>query len=108
MAISRWTKRSLVIVGSTIVILVILVLALPFIIDVDRFRPQIEAQLKSALGRQVNIGRLSLSILSGGASAQKVIIADDPAFSTDPFVVAKSLDISVAWWPLISSRSVRI
>src|SRR5947207_1003511 len=105
---SSTKKRALVIGVSIIGVLVILVLALPFIIDVDHFRPQIEAQLKSSLGRQVMIGRLNLSVLAGGISAEKVIIADDPVFSNDPFVVAKSLDIGLEWWPLISSRAIRI
>jgi AsmA protein len=109
MAISNPKKRrTLMIVASILGVLVLLVLALPFLIDVDHFRPQVETQLKHSLGRDVNIGRLSLSILGGGVSAQKVIIGDDPDFSKDPFIVAKSLNIGVEWWPLISSRAMHI
>lgn len=108
MAVSNPKKRALLIVGSIIGVLVLLVLALPFVVDVDRFRPRIEAQLKTSLGRDVSIGRLNLSILAGGISAQKVMIGDDPSFSKNPFIVAKSLDIGIEWWPLISSRAIRI
>src|SRR5215472_10598913 len=94
-------RRALLIVLASIIgVLVLLVLALPFVIDVDRFRPRIEAQLKNSLGRDVNIGKLSLSIIGGGVSADKVVIGDDPSFSKDPFIVAQSLNIGIEWLPL--------
>src|SRR5438067_2371177 len=109
MAVSNPKKRrTMLIVASIVGVLVLLALAVPFVIDIDRFRPRIEAQLKSSLGRDVNIGRLTLSILGGGISAQKVIIGDDPGFSKDPFIVAQSLNIGIEWWPLVSSRAIRI
>src|SRR5689334_7600286 len=101
-------SRTLLIVGSIVGVLVLLVLALPFVIDVDHFRPEIEARLKSSLGRDVSIGKLNLSIVGGGVSADKVIIGDDPEFSKDPFIVAKSLDIGVEWLPLITSRAIHV
>src|SRR5262249_25882449 len=66
------------------------------------------AQLKTSLGRDVNIGKLSLSIIGGGVSADKVVIGDDPSFSKDPFIVAKSLNIGIEWLPLISSRAIHV
>jgi AsmA protein len=101
-------RRTLLIVASILGVLMLLILALPFLIDAEHFRPQIEAQLKNSLGRDVNIGSLSLSILRGGISAHKVIIGDDPSFSKDPFIVTKSLEIGVELWPLISSRAIHI
>lgn len=101
-------SRTLLIVGSIVGVLVLLVLALPFVIDVDHFRPEIEARLKSSLGRDISIGKLNLSIVGGGVSADKVVIGDDPEFSKDPFVVAKSLTIGVEWLPLITSRAVHV
>jgi AsmA protein len=51
--------------------------------------------LTAALGRQVKVGNLSLSLLSGGVTADNISIADDPAFSKTPFVQAKSLNVGV-------------
>ncbi len=45
--------------------------------------------------RQVKMGDLSLSIFSGSVSADNISIADDPAFSKEPFVTAKSLKVGV-------------
>jgi len=58
-------KRALKIIGIIFVIVIVIVIALPFVIDVNTFRPQIESELSSALGRQVKVGNLKLSILSG-------------------------------------------
>src|SRR5262249_818158 len=62
----------------------------------------------NALGRQVKVGDLSLSILSGTVGVQDISIADDPAFSKSPFVTAKSLKVGVELMPLIFSKELNI
>jgi AsmA protein len=101
-------KRPVKIVGIIVAVLLVVVVALPFILDVNTFRPRIEAELSSALGREVKIGNLKLSILSGGVSADHLSIADDPAFSKTPFVRAKGLNVGVQMIPLIFSKSLQI
>ena len=101
-------KSILKIVGVVIALLIVAVVALPFLISVNRFRPQIESQLTGALGRQVSVGNLSLSILSGSVVADDITIADDPAFSKSPFVTAKSLKVGVELMPLIFSKQLNV
>ena len=60
------------------------------------------------LGRQVKVGNLSLSMLSGSVSADNISIADDPAFSKEPFVTAKSFQAGVEIMPLIFSRTLHV
>jgi AsmA protein len=60
------------------------------------------------LGRQVTVGDLSLSILSGSVGAENIAIADDPAFSKSPFVAAKSLKVGVELLPLIFSKQINV
>jgi AsmA protein len=100
----KWLR----IVGILVGILILAALALPFIIDANRFRPILEERLTGALGRDVKIGDLKLSLFSGGASASDVTIADDPAFSKDPFVRAQALAVGVELWPLIFSRQLKV
>ena len=79
---STLMKRKIVLGGACIVgVIVLALVALPFLISVDRFRPQIQDKLTDALGRPVSIGHLSLSILGGDLSAENISIGDDPAFS---------------------------
>ena len=101
-------KKVLVVIGVIIVVLVVIVVAVPFFIDANQFRPRIETQLTDALGRQVKIGNLSLKLWRGQLGADNISIADDPAFSHNPFVQAKALDISVEIMPLIFNRAVHV
>ncbi len=89
-------------------LLVAIVAALPFLIDADRFRPQVESRLSEALGRRVRMGAIRLSLLSGRLAVEGLEIGEDPAFGTAPFVTARSLKIGVRMRPLLFSRQVRI
>jgi len=100
----RWVR----IAGIAIGVLLLLLIALPFLIDVNSFRPKIEAQASSALGREVKLGDLSLSILSGSVGVDDIRIADDPAFSKSSFVTAKSLRVGVELMPLIFSKQLNV
>lgn len=101
-------KRKIRIVGIVGVIVVACLVAAPFLINVNRFRPEIEAQLTSASGRQVKIGQLHMSLLPGTVRADNLSIADDPSFSPTPFVQAKSMKIGVELMPLIFSRAIHV
>lgn len=101
-------KRFLKILAIIIAILIVIVIALPFVIDANTFRPKLESELTDALGRQVKVGDLSLSLLSGGVVADNISIADDPHFSQSPFVQAKSLKVGVEMLPLIFSRTLNV
>jgi len=101
-------KNTLKVVGIVVVLLIIIAIALPFLINVNRFRPQIESDLSSSLGRPVKVGDMSLSILSGSVEANDLSIADDPKFSNSPFLQAKSLGVGVELMPLIFSKQVNV
>jgi len=101
-------KRFFKIVGIVIAVLIVIVIVLPFVIDANTFRPKLESEATDALGRQVKVGNLSLSLLSGGISADNISIADDPQFSKSPFVQAKSLKVGVEMLPLIFSRALNV
>lgn len=101
-------KRLFKILGIVIVVLIIAAIAIPFLIDANTFRPKLESELTDALGRQVKVGNLSLSLLSGSVTADNISIADDPAFSKDAFVQAKSLKVGVEMIPLILSRTLNV
>ena len=101
-------KRFLKIVAIIIAVLIVIAIAIPFLIDANTFRPKLEAELTDALGREVKVGNISLSLLSGGVTADNISIADDPQFSKAAFVQAKSLKVGVEMIPLIFSRTLNI
>jgi AsmA protein len=100
-------KKLLIIGGIVVLVLIVIVLLVPLFINVDSFRPDVEAKLSTALGRQVRIGKLSASIFSG-AAADNISISDDAAFSRGPFLQASKLEIGVDWLPLIFSHQLQI
>lgn len=100
--------KALKIAGIVVVVLILIVIALPFIINVNAFRPTIESEISTALGREVKIGNLKLSLISGGISADDLSIADDPAFSKTSFIQAKGLDVGVDLLPLIFSKTLHV
>ncbi len=101
-------KTALKIIGIVVAVLLVAAIALPFLVDVNSFRPQIESRLSEALGRPVTVGDLSLSLLSGGVRADQLSIADDPKFSNAPFIKAKSLKVGVELMPLIFSKQLNV
>jgi AsmA protein len=101
-------KRLLVIFGIVIAVLLLIVVLVPLFINVDSFRPDLEKKLSAALNRDVKVGKLDASILSGGASASEISIADDPAFNKGPFLKASSVKIGVELMPLIFSKQLKV
>src|SRR5579872_2058806 len=101
-------KRALKIIGIVIAILIVIVLVLPFVVNVNDYRPRIEAELTTALGRNVTLGNLSLSLWSGSLAADNIAIADDPSFSSSPFIKAQALKVGVEIVPLIFSKTLHI
>jgi AsmA protein len=101
-------KRAIRIGAIVVGIIIVILIALPFLVDVNAFRPKLESELSTALGRQVTVGNLSLSLFSGSVSADNISIGDDPAFSKNPFVTAKSLKVGVEVMPLIFSKTLHV
>jgi AsmA protein len=101
-------KRFWMIAGIVVGVVIVVVLLVPLFINVDSFRPDVEKKLSEALGRQVHIGKIEASVLSGGASANNISILDDPAFNKGPFLQASSLQIGIEWMPLIFSRQFKV
>lgn len=101
-------KRLLV--GLIVVVLALVVLgaAALLLVDANHFRPQIQASLGKALGREVSIGTLHMSVWTGSLEADEIRIGDDPRFGKQPFVSARSLDLGVKLWPLLVHRELHV
>jgi len=94
--------------GIVVALLLVIVLAIPLLINVNQFRPRLEAALTQALGREVKLGDLKLSLLSGSVEASDLDIADDAAYSKTPFIRAKSLKVGVELEPLLFSQKLNV
>jgi len=101
---NKMLRNILIVVG----VLVVLLLIAPFLIPVNQFRPTIEDKASAALGRKVQLGNLSLSLIGGSLSAENLSIGDDPKFSSSSFLTAKSLKVGVEILPLIFSKTLNV
>jgi hypothetical protein len=104
----RSARFVLIAIGAVLALVVIVAICLPLFLNADSFRTRIESTLTKSLGRKVTIGKLSLSVWSGGLVAENATVADDPAFSTQPFIQADSVKIGVELLPLLLSKQVHI
>jgi len=107
MSETKKRKRTKIAAGL-VAVFALVIFVVPFLINVDRLRPQLESILGSSLTREVHIGRLELSILAGGMRAENLSIVDDPAFSTARFLECKSLGIGLSLKELIFSRKLHV
>src|SRR5271155_2776213 len=108
MHMGKMARFALIGVGAVVLLLVLVAVCLPLFLNADSFRARIESTLTKSLGRQVTIGKLELSVWSGGLIATNTAVADDPAFSTQPFIQADSVKIGVEILPLILSKQIHI
>ena len=100
----RWTK----ILIAVVVLIAAAIASLPLFINANTFRPQIETQLSAVLGRPVKLGGLKLKLFAGDIVAKDLTVADDPNFSSAPFLTASELHIGISLRPLIFSRELNI
>ena len=101
---NRAVRYILIAVG----VLIVLLFVLPFFIPVNQFKSTIEEKASAALGRKVQLGNLSLSLIHGALTAEDLSIGDDPKFSPSPFLTAKSLSVGVEIMPLIFSKQLNV
>jgi AsmA protein len=106
MALPR--RPLLIVLGSIVLLILLIVLAIPFFLNADGFRTRIENALTTSLGRKVTLGKLDLSVFTGSLVAGNASIADDPAFSDQPFLEASKVKIGIEVLPLIFSREIHV
>src|SRR5260370_14765220 len=98
-------RKVIYVIAGVVVVLILVAVLLPFVIDANRFRPEIESSLNTALNRKVDIANIRLTILSGGVTVENMTFSDDPASNTAPFRHAKLLSGDLELLTLILSRA---
>ncbi|NLC70457.1 MAG: AsmA family protein [Desulfuromonadaceae bacterium] len=93
--------------AALLALLAIAALAIiPGFIDLNRYRPQIEKQLSALTGRPVTLGgEIDLSLFPwAGFSLSDLHIGNPAGFSEKDFVSAKTFEVRVKLWPLLSKN----
>lgn len=96
-----------IIIGLLIVVVLAIgsILALPFLIDLNRYQDQYKPLIEDALNRKVQLQDIRLTIWPRiGARVAGFTVLDDPAFGSSAFASLASLDIGVKLIPLLSGQ----
>lgn len=95
-------RKLVVFAGVAIVVLLGTVFAFLALIDINQFRPQIQATLEKQLGRPVALGTMALRYVPLSIRIADVSIGEDPAFKTGrTFVSAGEVSVSAGLLPLL-------
>ncbi len=93
-------------ISIVLVLIIAVVIIIPFVVDVNDYKPEMEAAVKKATGRTLTIeGDLQLSVFPWlGVSTGKISLSNAEGFSAKPFAVIGASDIKVKLLPLISKE----
>lgn len=98
-------KTFLLALGLLFILLIILVVLLPFLIDLNKYQDRYLPMIEDALNRKVKLSDIRLTILPRlGVRLAGFTVMDDPAFDAGPFASLRSLDVGVKLMPLLSGR----
>lgn len=82
-----------------------LVLALPVLIDLNRYQDQYKPVIERALNRTIQVQDIRLALWPTiGVRVTGLSILDDPAFGMKPFVSVASLNVGVRLLPLLTGK----
>lgn len=91
-------KKALVAVGLVLLLIVITVLALPFLVDLNRYQDQYRPLIEQAMNRKVMLKDIRLTLWPRiGARMAGFTVLEDPAFGSGAFASLGSLEVGVSW-----------
>ena len=99
--------RKLVIAGAVLVVLVLAVVLVATNLEkiVNKNKGAILARAETTLGRNISVGEIGITLRGGlGVRLEDVVIGEDPAFGTEPFVEASHLQVNVKILPLLKKE----
>ncbi|MFO0731586.1 MAG: AsmA family protein [Nitrospiraceae bacterium] len=92
-------------VGAALLLLLVLIVSLPFLIDLNKYQDRYRPLIEEALNRKVDLKDIRLTIWPRiGARVGGFTVHDDPAFRSGPFASLSSLDVGVKLLPLLSGK----
>lgn len=95
-------KKLWIVLITLLVLLVGAVALLPGLLNVNRYRGRIQAEVQKHLGRQVQLGEMSVGLFPPTFKVQNAVIAEQPKFSSgQPFARVGELDVELKLAPLL-------
>ncbi|MFH1387151.1 MAG: AsmA family protein [bacterium] len=98
----RWLA---IMVGVLILLLVVGMIALPFIFPLDKIKDFATTKISESIHREVKINKVSFNIFSG-IKLEGLYVGNRSGFAKRPFISADSIDLHYAFWPLFSRQII--
>jgi uncharacterized protein involved in outer membrane biogenesis len=99
-------KTGLILVGITAILLLALIFVLPALINVDRYRPQVESYLQQKTGKQIEIGRLALTFFPVAIHIDHLGVKNPPIFPSGYVVQVARIDAKLSVGALLHRQVV--
>jgi AsmA protein len=92
-------------VAAIVVLVLVALVAVPFLVDTPRIQALIANTASQALGRPVKFAGVSVSVFPRPAVVLRDLeVAEDPAFGTAPFLKLERAEVRLRFWPLLLLR----
>ncbi len=104
---SRLVRRVLVAAAVLAGLFILVAAALPFLLDVNRFRPLIVARVREATGRDLNLGTISFTLLPapGLSVAGPIKVSDAAIYPGRSALTAETLTVRLGLLGLLRGRA---
>jgi AsmA protein len=91
--------------GCFALLVVLAAVILPALVNLERYRALLTQRVSRALGREVTLGDLRVSLWQGvGAEATGIQVAQVPGFGAEPFLTADALRVRLQLLPLFRGQ----
>jgi AsmA protein len=102
----KLAKGVVIFFSVSVLLIIAAVVIIPFVVDVNDYKPEMEAAVKDATGRNLTIeGDLQLSVFPWlGVSTGRVVLSNATGFSEKAFAVIGESHIKVKLLPLLSKE----
>jgi len=99
-------KKGLILVGCVTILLLALPFIVPALINVDRYRPQVISYLQQQTGKQVEIGRLSLTFFPVAIHIDHLGVKNPPIFPSGYVVQVARIDAELSVGALLQRQVI--
>ena len=92
-------------IAGLLLLAVLAVVLLPALVNLERYRTLLTQRVGRALGRDVALGALRVSLWGGiGAEAESIRVGQASGFGAEPFLTAEALRVRVELFPLLRGQ----
>ena len=99
-------RTTLIVAGVVGILLLALILVVPAVIDVDRYRPQLISYLQEKTGKQVEIGRLALTFFPVTIHIDHIGVRNPPIFPAGYVLQVARIDADLGLGALLHRQLV--